>query len=84
MAVRGARHAVGRSGHLGDLVRGALADEARDERAALAPGDRRDEEPGQAGRARGQRDLLIAEQHEAKAHGERHDRGDHRVARALR
>ena len=60
VAVRGARHAIGRTGDLGDLVRGALADEARDERAALAPGDRRDEEPGQAGRARGQRDLLVA------------------------
>ena len=84
VAVRDARHALGRAGDLGDLVRGALADEARDERAALAAGDRGDEEPGQAGRAGRQRDLLVAEQHEPEADDERHDRADRRVARALR
>ena len=58
VAVLRARHALGRTSDLGDLVRGALTDEARDERAALAARDRGDEEAGQRRRAGGQRDLL--------------------------
>ena len=84
VAVRGARHALGRTGDLGDLVRGALADEARDERAALAARDRGDEESGEARRAGRQCDLLVAEQHEPQSDDERHDRRHGGVARALR
>ena len=61
LAAAHAGHPLGRAGDLGDLVRGALPDQARDERAALAARDRGDEQPGEGRSARGQRDLAVAE-----------------------
>ena len=80
-----ARHALGGPGDLGDLVRRALADEAGDERAALAAGDRGDEESGRARRrTAGSAICCVAEQHEAQSEDEREHRAHGRVARALR
>ena len=79
-----AGHALGRPRDLGDLVRRALPDEPRDERAALAARDGGDEESGQRRGAGRQRDLLVAESARHAAEHEREQRADGRIARALR
>ena len=84
LAAAHAGHPLGRAGDLGNLVRGALPDQARDQRAALAARDGGDEEPGERRGARGQGDLGVAEQHEAEPDDERQHRAEGGVARALR
>ena len=84
VAARRARHPFGRAGDFGDLVRGALAHEARDERPALAAGDSGDEETGEGRRAGRQCDLLVAEERQTQADDERQDRPRGCVARPLR
>ena len=74
LAPRRACHPFGRAGDFGDLVGGALAHEARDERPALTAGDSGDEETGEGGRAGRQCDLLVAEERQTQADDERQDR----------